>query len=263
MRRFTWFLLVAHVALGQKIAPVRVWNDQDLAEWATPVAGLNVRPGHYSEHDYYAAPVAEWVSTYPVYFPGREPNRYFESLEKKKPEPLIQSGARQQKEWIRAGQIIFHEMDVPMARSYDPDLIVMARSADALTRAGARAQPDGTIIGLRWVPTSKGLALSVDQCAGCHTRVMPDGTRVDGAPLNGGGHGVIGQLAARAVHRVYGDSPALWSWRSSAVPWLADDVHEGIRTMQPQELRDLFRRVAPGAFADSTGALSFQRRFRT
>ena len=63
MRRFTWLLLIAHAALGQKIAPVRAWSDKDLAEWATPVAGLNIRPGHYSEREYYAAPVAEWVRT--------------------------------------------------------------------------------------------------------------------------------------------------------------------------------------------------------
>ena len=47
----------------------RIWNDHDLSEWATPVAGLNVRPGHFSETEYYSAPVGEFVRTYPVYFP--------------------------------------------------------------------------------------------------------------------------------------------------------------------------------------------------
>jgi hypothetical protein len=60
-----------------RIAAPRFWNDRELADWATPVAGLNVRPGHFSERDYYAAPSAEWVRTYPVYFPGREPTGYF------------------------------------------------------------------------------------------------------------------------------------------------------------------------------------------
>jgi hypothetical protein len=41
----------------------RIWNDRDLAEWATPVAGLNARPDHFSEAEYYAAPLAEWVRT--------------------------------------------------------------------------------------------------------------------------------------------------------------------------------------------------------
>ena len=59
--------------VGKLIDAPRIWNDHDLAEWATPVAGLNVRPRHYSEREYYSGPVAEWVRTYPVYFPGREP----------------------------------------------------------------------------------------------------------------------------------------------------------------------------------------------
>jgi hypothetical protein len=48
----------------------RFWNDRELADWATPVAGLNVRPGHFSERDYYAAPSIEWVRTFPV--PGHQ-----------------------------------------------------------------------------------------------------------------------------------------------------------------------------------------------
>ena len=41
---------------GQRIEPPRLWNDRELSDWATPVAGLNVRPGHYSEREYYSAP---------------------------------------------------------------------------------------------------------------------------------------------------------------------------------------------------------------
>ena len=53
---------------GQRIEPPRLWNDRDLSDWATPLAALNVPPGHYSEHEYYSAPVGEFGRTYPVYF---------------------------------------------------------------------------------------------------------------------------------------------------------------------------------------------------
>jgi len=33
---------------GQRINAPRFWNDRGLSDWATPVAGLNVRPGQYS-----------------------------------------------------------------------------------------------------------------------------------------------------------------------------------------------------------------------
>jgi hypothetical protein len=84
-------LAVATVAPAavQKIAAPRVWNDKDLATWAAPVAGLNVRPGHFSEREYDAAPEAKWVRTWPVYFPGRQPACYNKSLDNEKAEPLI------------------------------------------------------------------------------------------------------------------------------------------------------------------------------
>ncbi len=50
----------------------RVWDEAALSEWATPVAGLNLRSTHISSSEYYSLAV-ENQRTYPVYFPGREP----------------------------------------------------------------------------------------------------------------------------------------------------------------------------------------------
>src|SRR5262249_8322358 len=72
----------------QKISAPRIWNDRDLAEWATPLASLKLRPGHLSEKEYYAIPNGDWVRSYPVYFPGREPEGYWQMVQSKKPEPL-------------------------------------------------------------------------------------------------------------------------------------------------------------------------------
>ena len=46
-----------------------IWNEEALADWATPVAALKVRPAHYTAAEYYAAP-ADNLRTYPVYLPG-------------------------------------------------------------------------------------------------------------------------------------------------------------------------------------------------
>src|SRR5689334_805302 len=107
----------------------RVWNDRNLRDWATPVAGLNVRPGHFSEKDYYSAPVGEYVRTYPVYFPGREPDGYWEMIRNKKPEPLISPGARTPEQWLQEGRRIFRELDLPYLRNYDAKVIELVRSA--------------------------------------------------------------------------------------------------------------------------------------
>ena len=67
----------------------KTWDEAALAEWVTPVAGLNVRPTHISAKEYYAMPV-ENLRTYPVYFPGREPEGYWDMLQRIGPQPLIE-----------------------------------------------------------------------------------------------------------------------------------------------------------------------------
>ena len=65
------------------------WDQVALADWATPVAGINVRPTHLSAKDYYSMPIDN-LRTYPVYYPGREPDGYWEMLRHIGPKPLIE-----------------------------------------------------------------------------------------------------------------------------------------------------------------------------
>src|SRR5262245_66514151 len=109
----------------------KTWDAKALADWATPVAGLNVRPGHFSEEEYYRAPVDN-LRTYPVYYPGREPKGYWEFLQKVGPQPLISpEKLRTDSDWIEAGRRVFEELDVPNMRKLDPKLIEAMRSAAA------------------------------------------------------------------------------------------------------------------------------------
>src|SRR4051812_41269593 len=65
----------------------KTWDEAELAEWATPVAGLNVRPGHISSAEYYSLPVENYrLCT--VYMPGREPEGYWKKLQVNGPKPL-------------------------------------------------------------------------------------------------------------------------------------------------------------------------------
>ncbi len=67
----------------------KTWDETALAGWATPLAGLNVRPTHISSQEYYSMRVDN-LRTYPVYFPGREPEGYWEMLQHVGPQPLIE-----------------------------------------------------------------------------------------------------------------------------------------------------------------------------
>ena len=74
MRLVTLLLLL--LADGLTAAdPPRIWDDEALKDWATPIAALGVRPAHFTAAEYYAIP-GDNLKTYPVYHPNREPKGY-------------------------------------------------------------------------------------------------------------------------------------------------------------------------------------------
>jgi hypothetical protein len=101
----------------------KTWDDSALAEWALPLAGLNARPTHISAEEYYALPV-EYLRTYPVYFPGREPEGYWEMLNRIGPQPLIEpEKLKTEADRIEAGRRVFEEADFLHLRTFDPKFI--------------------------------------------------------------------------------------------------------------------------------------------
>jgi hypothetical protein len=237
MRRLQLLFLTSSICCAQRIPATRIWNDQSLADWAAPIAALNIRPGFFTEKEYYAAPQGEWVRTYPLYFPGREPSGYWEMIRGKKPEPLIAPDARTQAEWVAAAQIVFRELDFAASRSYDPKYFAILRSADEFRKRGGHPQPDGTVDGLRLVPTSKGLAIAVGQCNGCHIRTMPDGSRIDGpSDLDPGDElgAELGSLGDRGFFM--GEPETMIAQRFFAVPWIPNDIHAGIKATPKKDL---------------------------
>ena len=226
----------------------RIWDDAALAEWATPVATLNVRPAHYSSAEYYSVP-AENLRTYPVYHPDAEPPGYWEELKKKKPEPLVDaSKMRSTADWVVAGERAFREVDNFWSRTDDAALIAQAR--DPKTFQGVFRLADGTAFGPRWVVTPEGVRLSSPACSACHFTVRTDdtvefagprGPRPAGSPpLIPRGLGVIAAGAPLAMQRFYsGDSRAMAVWRMWTVPWAPDQRIETRREAGDRELQGL------------------------
>src|SRR5438552_1152492 len=222
MKLTTVALVLSTAAIAAEVP--KTWDERALADWATPVAGLNVRPGHFSEREYYAAPVDN-LRTYPVYDPEREPAGYWEALQKKTPEPLLEIGRpRSAADWVLDGRRVFDELDFRRSRTYDPQIIAMARSRAEMKKSRATVLSDGTLYGLRWVVTPQGIALSLSGCALCHTRIMPDGSLLRGAPRNTAVRALAGRLTARATAVLFpGDSPQMADYRSFGVPWIKPD----------------------------------------
>jgi len=235
----------------------KIWDESELATWATPLAGLGVAPGHYGEAEYYAAPVDN-LRTYPVYHPAREPAGYRESLRARGPRPLIEpEKLRTKADWIAAGRRVFEELDSAVSRSDDP--VVLAYFSDAAAIDAHRdathdvVTPEGVILDYRWVVERDGtLKIGVSSCGGCHSRLMPDGSLLAGAPSN---FDLADSPASSVLLAKFHPVPPLPEGRQLyqefGVPWRADDVHARFKTMSDDEMKR-FEDLDDGAPAGTT-----------
>jgi hypothetical protein len=258
--------LLAPVSIAQTKAP-RLWTDTALAGWALPLAGVNATPSFTSEAEYYAAPVDE-LRTYPAYIYGREPKGYREWMRKQGPKPLIEIGKRRtDAEWVAAGLQVFDGMDLPENRTGDPRAVGWFDDPAAARRDNPLITKEGVVVGVRWVVDhDRKLKLTFNECAACHTRVLPDGTAILGAQGNirFGTHAfaAINEQAEKYSER-FGPrpSPAEASYREYGVPWLADDINARFKTMSKEDLQRIDGpTAAPSTFPRFDGSPFFTNR---
>ena len=228
----------------------KTWDEAALADWVTPLAGLNARPTHISAKEYYKMPEYN-LRSYPVYMPGREPAGYWEMLQHIGPKPLIEfETLRTEADWIEAGKRVFEEVTLPQKTTFDEELITKFRSREYLEQQRVKPKPDGTL-DFRWVPTNRGVALSRGgNCDGCHLLRRSDGTRIYGAP----GRAEVSRsrpfqsdradaFEEAANHVVRGGPPFFmgggrlggWLYQAWGVPWLKDDPNKALKNVSAAE----------------------------
>ena len=226
-------LAASPIARAQERVP-RIWDDEALKDWATPIAALGIRPGHFTASEYYAVP-SDNLKTYPVYRPDREPPGYWEWLQKQKPQPLVDvSKIRAREDWVKAGETAFQFLDEPLVRTSDPTVIKTFRDPEKF--AGTWMQTDGSTPWARWVVTNNGVQVATTACAICHARLNADGTMKWGEPFENtpGGKRPPLPLPIRQLRTAMvlfpGDSNPVSIWRQYTVPWAPDERVEELRS---------------------------------
>jgi hypothetical protein len=247
--------LAAAASLAQVPKPARVerlWSDTALKTWALPIAGVQATPAFYSEAEYYAAPVDE-LRTYPVYAKGREPSGYRDWIRRQGSQPLIDPlTTRSEADWIAAGRDVFDSLHLQEFRTDDPRAFAWADDPDPASH-GVSVAADGTIPGTRWLVDHDGrLKLTLAECSGCHSRLLPDGSVARGAQMNLSWASLppICFEQASAINRREGRSrpPNEVAYESYGVPWLKDDINARLKTMSAAEVERVDGQPFVGTF---------------
>ena len=225
-----------------------------------------------SAREYYEIP-EENLRTYPVFMPSREPAGHWETILRAGPQPLIEPDRlTNETDWIAAGKKVF--FDSVVLRTFDAKVIATARDQAAMEALGTGPLPDGTINGLRWVPTENGVALGFTNCSACHLLFLPDNTQVPGASSfaipNTFRNGLGGAIRA-AERTLPGETPFSFggsigdaAYQAYGVHWIDDRAGEQLRDLSQAQFNAWIAAGirAAGSLA-STAAFSIQPRFRT
>jgi hypothetical protein len=170
-----------------------------------------------SAEQYYALKVRPIYRSYPAYAKGHEPAGYLEWLKQREPEIIFDASKLHTKEdWIRAGKDVFEAESRFVSAPAQP-------SADEVPYP----LPSTGVLpyflpGYRYIIRKKGvLEVGINSCAGCHTRIMPDGSFIEGA--QGNFDHSVPPARLRAIRDMPSDAYRLrveTAWINFGVPWL-------------------------------------------
>ena len=227
----------------------RTWSDAALADLEVPLAdpagAIHFVPSDF----YYKIPVRPIYRSYPVYAPGSEPAGYFEWLNKQVPviiwnehrKPPLKS----ETDWIHAGEMVFRA-----PTSYDGNSLMRlsdVRSAEWYRYIGGFRANDGTIPNVRYVIRKQGtVELGSFACAFCHTRIMRDGTIIEGAQ----GNFPFDRAFAFDIRNrnTLNDAQSFQSFLYRA-PWVRNDPQEILQTMTMEEIVGIHEAIPLGVIA--------------
>jgi hypothetical protein len=241
----------------QQLSVPKIWDAKQLATWPTPVAGINTIPNFYSEEEYYAAPIDN-LRTYPVYHPDFEPKGYRESLTKQGPQPMIEPAKlKTEQDWIDAGKRVFEGLDFPVTRTADPRIFKYLGDREAIKKDAPDITKDGVILGMRYVVDKDGkLKVGLADCAGCHSRLMPDKSVLLGAPTKTFAPDGIQILVEGFGRDLEAKKITLneSEYANFGVPWLKDDIHAQLKKLSQDELNAIDGFPYNGTFARFNGS---------
>lgn len=254
--RISLFPVVAAAALSaQTYRPQipRTWDETALADLAVPLAHADASPTHVPADYYYRIPVRLVYKSYPVYHPDKEPSGYLAWLRQQEPQIAFNAETlKTEADWIKAGALVFVAPAV-----LSPPEGNRVRDPAYLRELNGPITRDGILPYVNYVVREKGrVEIGNAGCAFCHTRMLPDGSIIQGAQ---GNHPVArGAALSRQVSNaanleaIVSRSPGLNGLRF-LVPWLQRDPNARVRELAARELLSAWGAIPAGVIPRHAG----------
>jgi hypothetical protein len=225
-----------------------MWEDAAMAILEVPLANPIGSPKQVPAEYYYRVPVRPIYKSYPIYAPGRGPAGYLDGLKSRDPEIVWDDGAHRPRleseaDWVKAGELVF------MSPEFYEQIISAeeAQNPQWFEQIHPPLTAEGAISGSRYVVRTRGrVEVGSFGCATCHTRVMSDGSVVNGAQ---GNFPVEAAEAYRFRHRITPSLLRVLMRGLFSVPWLDADPHAALEQFTPDEIGRLFEAIPPGVIA--------------
>lgn len=243
----------------------KTWDDEAIHSLELPLADPAASPSHISSEYYYRMPVRPIYKSYPVYRPDKEPAGYFDSLKKQEPEIVFDAARLKTKEdWVNAGEKVF---DAPIEFESSGTLFYsQVRDPGWYKSNGVPVLNDGILPFLRYVVREKGkVELGFLACAGCHSRVMPDGSVIKGAQGNFPDDRAFGYENRVEAGQAADKNAVLqklrrFMRRSYAAPWVPDDVNARPDRMTLDEISAALEAIPQGVCARQGSSVFYPAR---
>ncbi len=229
----------------------KVWQSAELEHLEVPLSHPEYSPKAAPDEYYYRIPVLPIYKSYPVYAPGRVPPGYMEKLKQLKPELAFNPASlRTKRDWIRAGEIVFgapatYGTEVSIGDLADPEWYAAT---------GVPIAKDGTVPWVRYVIRGTGsVEVGNLSCAFCHTRVVPDGSIINGAQSN---FSFDRAIAFRNRRRVGAEEVRSTMLGLFTIQWFPE-MQRRLEAMTAEEINAAHDAIPPGVFARNRSNLFY------
>lgn len=228
-----------------------VWDDKEMEELELPLAShakVRQMPAAY----YNSLQVRTIYKTYPIYHPDSEPAGYFASLLKKDPESVFNPvKLRSKQDWIDAGKQVFESAvdPTPVDRPFTD-----VRNRAWYAETEMPLAKGGVLPFYRYVIRERGkVEVTMDSCATCHTRVLPDGTMVPGAQ----GNIAFGRLFAYQLNHIPPSPVKPLLMNLYGMPWVKREKEDALMNMGLSDVAAALNAIPHGVNPRQGTSISF------